>query len=35
MATITTTWRDTLVKYNGGADMTKLQAGQKLLIPLM
>ena len=26
---------DTLVKYNGGADMTKLQAGQKLLIPLM
>ena len=26
---------DTLVKYNGGADMKKLQAGQKLLIPLM
>ena len=26
---------DTLVKYNSGADMTKLQAGQKLLIPLM
>lgn len=26
---------DTLVKYNCGADLTKLQVGQKLLIPLM